>query len=88
MQLVLADLAFYPLSWEVIPVLAVKGVKLSPLGARNRGASYQWNRSVEPDRMKSYRWGATLMTPQDPLETGMVPKQTRLARRRGARGGD
>lgn len=41
---VIADLAFFPLYWEVIPVLTVKGVKLSSMGARNMGRFFEWNK--------------------------------------------
>ena len=45
MDLVMADLAFYPLYWEVIPVLATKGVKLSAMGARNMGRFVEWDKT-------------------------------------------
>ena len=37
--------AFYPLYWEVIPVLATKGVKLSAMGARNMGRFVEWDKT-------------------------------------------
>jgi len=44
LQEVIGDLAFFPLYWEVVPILLLKGVRPSPDGVRNLANFVGWDR--------------------------------------------